>query len=331
MSDLLAFLLILVFTLLCGFNDGGNLLATFLSTRTVRAAVVLVMLLAACVVGPWLVGTAVARAIGTQMVDVRTAGMTVFNAGIGAALITLLASWRLKMPTSTSFALVGGLAGAGLVDLGPAGVLWHGLVTILMSLFLAVLLGGVTGFIVYASIRRALRSASFRMGVRVGYLQYISAALLCFGYAANDAEKSIGLLATVWMLWRHQAVFHVDWWMVVLLTLVFGLGLLTGGLRVARTVGHHIFSARPVHAVAMQFAASLVVLTASALGGPVSSTQTIDSALVGVGVRTSKSRVRWEVVHRLGLVWLTTLPASFLVAAMLALCVKWFRVLWLGG
>ncbi|MCL6516739.1 inorganic phosphate transporter [Alicyclobacillus sp.] len=321
MADELAVALIMGFTLLCGFNDGGNLLAAFLNTRVMRAGVVLVVILAGTVLAPFLLGTAVAATIGTRIVDIRQTGVPVLNLGLAATLVTLLLCWRLKVPTSASFALVGGMSGAGLAVLGPHAVIWWGLVKVGLSLILSVVLGGLAGFVGYWVLYQALRRASRRLGVRVGYLQYLSTIFVCLGYGANDAEKSVGLLATVHAL-AHRAPFHVMPWMVIAPAGVFFLGVLVGGWRVARTVGFHVFRARPVHAFAMQVASAAVILGASAVGGPVSTTQTIDSALVGVGVCARKERIRWSFVRRMAVVWVVTMPLAFSVAVVLGLLWK---------
>ncbi|WP_035462417.1 inorganic phosphate transporter [Alicyclobacillus macrosporangiidus] len=321
MNDLLAVALVMGFTVLCGFNDGGNLLATFLNTRVMHATIVLGIILAGVLLAPFLLGTAVATTIGTRIVDIRQAGVDVLNVSLAATLVTLLVCWRLKVPTSTSFALVGGLSGSGLAMLGPHAVVWWGLLQVGLSLVLAVVLGGLAGYLTYYGLYFLLRLASARLGRRVGYLQYVSALMLCIGYGANDAEKSVGLLATVNAVAHHEP-FRVTPWMVVVPGIVFFIGLLWGGWRVARSVGFHVFRARPVHSFATQVASAAVVIGASALGGPVSSTQTIDSALVGVGVCAGKERIRWSFVRRMLVVWGVTMPLAFVVAVVLALLCK---------
>jgi inorganic phosphate transporter, PiT family len=174
---------------------------------------------------------------------------------------------------------------------------------------------------VYSVLLVLLRRVSIRFGVRMAYTQYLSSALVSFGYGSNDAEKSIGLLATVWMLMDHTD-FHVAWWMIGVPTVVFGLGLLWGGWRVAKTIGFHVFHARPVHSLSTQLSTAIVVLVAAGVGGPVSTTQTIDSALIGVGARAGKERIRWSVVRKMVMVWLFTMPTAFVLSSLLALLLK---------
>ena len=121
---------------------------------------------------------------------------------------------------------------------------------------------------------------------------------------------------------RDDTKFHVAWWMIGVPTLVFGLGLLWGGWKVAKTIGFHVFHARPVHSLATQLSTAIVVLTAAAVGGPVSTTQTVDSALIGVGARAGKERVRWSVVRKMAMVWFFTMPTAFVLSSLLALLFK---------
>lgn len=321
MAYLLAFVLILGFTFMSGFNDGGNLLATFLNTRTMNVVVVVAIILCMLIVGPIFMGTAVAQTIGTQIIDIHQVGIGTLNIALLGTLFTLFLSWKMGMPTSTSFALIGGMSGAGLTLFGPTVVVWAGLLKVVLSLILAVALGGFAGFLVYSVLLVLLRRVSIRFGVRMAYTQYLSSALVSFGYGSNDAEKSIGLLATVWMLLDHRD-FHVTWWMIGIPTLVFGLGLLWGGWKVAKTIGFHVFHARPVHSLATQLSTAIVVLTAAAVGGPVSTTQTVDSALIGVGARAGKERVRWSVVRKMAMVWFFTMPTAFVLSSLLALLFK---------
>lgn len=314
-----AILLIVVFTVFSGFNDGGNLLATFMSTRIMNGTAVLAILLVTVFVGPLIAGTAVAHTFGTQIVSQRYFSMAVLNLALLATLATLFVCWRIKVPTSTTFALVGGLCGAGIVVAGPEGIVWFGVIKSMVSLVLAVMLGGSVGFLVYAAMQLVLRRVSLQVGRRIGYLQYGSAVLVSIGYGANDAEKSIGLFATAWASALGQHEFHTPWWIFLVSTMVFGVGVVSGGWRIAKTVGNHVFQVRPTHALATQLSTACVVLTASFLGGPVSTTQTLDSSLVGIGVRARKQKIRWAVVRKIVFVWVFTMPTSFVIGAVLGL------------
>lgn len=317
-GDIFAIVLILAFSMVSGFNDGGNLLANLVNSRVMSVSVALLMILFAVTVAPFLFGVSVARTIGTQIIHVNQVGIATLNIALLGTLVTLLICWKFRVPTSTSFALVGGMSGAALARFGVHAVVWSGLWKVVITLFLAVTLGSLGGFLLYSLVLTILRRVSIRTGESIGRLQYVSALLLCFGYGANDAEKSIGLLGAVWMLMGNSR-FRIDWWMIVLSAIMFGLGLLIGGWRIAKTVGFHVFRTRPVHTFATQLGAAVVVLSAAMAGGPVSTTQTVDSALVGVGVRARKERIRWSVVRKLGVVWATTMPIAFVSSWIIAI------------
>lgn len=316
-GDVTATLLILAFTMVSGFNDGGNLLANLVNSRVMSVLVAILMILIAVATGPFLFGLAVARTIGTQIIDINQVGIATLNIALIGTLVTLLICFKLRVPTSTSFALIGGMSGAAFARFGVKAVVWSGLLKIVVTLFLAVGLGSIAGFVLYTVVLFILRRVSIRTGVSIGKFQYVSALLLCFGYGANDAEKSVGLLALVWMV-MEQTTFQIHGWMILVSAFVFGVGLWVGGWRIAKTVGFHIFRTRPVHTFTTQLASAVVVLAAAVVGGPVSSTQTVDSALIGVGVRARKERIRWSVVRKLGLVWATTMPIAFVSSGIIA-------------
>ncbi|UOF90677.1 inorganic phosphate transporter [Fodinisporobacter ferrooxydans] len=317
MVYVLATLFILGFNFLSGFNDGGNLLAILANTRTIRPLVAILIIIASLCLGPLLFGTAVAKTIGTQIVNLPRAGILIVNIALLATLLTLGIAWYVKIPTSTTFALVGGLIGSSIIAAGTSSILWGGFIKVFASLFLSVSCGSIVGYGLYFFLIQLLRRFSYKTGIRILTIQYISAFLMTLGYSINDAEKSIGLLAIVWMLAKQEQHFHVFPWMILLSSAAFAAGLFSGGFRIAKTVGFHVFHSRPAHAVATQIATALVVFAASFFGGPVSTTQTVDSALVGVGYRAAKERIRFQVVRKMAIVWILTMPISFVIAASL--------------
>ena len=311
MPYVIALMLISGFCLLTGFNDGGNLLAAFLATRTMKVPWLLVVIVSGIALAPFVAGDAVAYTVATQIVNLPRAGVSVLDAALTATLTTLFLCWRLRLPTSASFALVGGLCGAGVAMLGPGHVVWQGVAKVVLSLLLAVIFGGMAGFGAYSLLVRIFAHLSLPRGEQMVHLQYLTSALVCFGFGANDAEKAIGLLAAAWLLMRQSPHLSVAWWMVCACALLFDLGFLWGGWRIARTMGHRVFRVRPLHALSSQMAVAAVVLSAAALGGPVSTTQTINSSMLGVASVADRQRVRWVIVRRLAFVVVFTLPMAF--------------------
>ncbi len=317
--EIFVLVLILLFGYLSGYNDGGNLIATLLGSRTLPRWVLFPLLTVSVSVGPVIFGTRVAATIGNQIVNLQRIGPGVVAAALIAAAVTILAAWWSRVPTSTSVALVGGLVGGALVHGGPAAVHWPGVVKALLSLALSLIFGFSVGFVVYRIVRWALRRVTPRVGHVVVRGQYLTAALQGVGYGANDAEKTMGLLAALALLSGVSHRFEVTWPMIALTVLTFVAGMGVGGWRVARRIGMHVFRIRPTHAVAVQLAAAMTVMTAASLGGPVSTTQTTDAALLGVGSAHRPSMLHWAVVRSLLVAWGVTMPLSLTVGALVGL------------
>lgn len=312
--------LALIFNVLSGFNDGGNLIATLLGSRVLPPSRVVPLILLTVLAGPFIFGTEVAKTIGNAIVNFQVVGTPVLVAALLAGSLTVLAAWFLHLPTSTSVALVGGMVGAAIMRDGVNAVHWAGVLKVIISLLGSVVIGFVVGFAVYRLMLYLLRrcSVSYQNGLRLGQVQYVTAALQGLGYGANDAEKVMGILAIVFMLGGVAPHFVVTPLIIVMSVGSFGLGLVLGGWRIAKTIGYKIFRLRPMHGVSVQLAAGTTVLVAAALGGPVSTTQTTDSALLGVGSADRPGLLRWKVVRDLSMAWAITLPFSFVLGMMVA-------------
>ncbi len=310
--------LILLLGYLSGYNGGGNLMATLLGSRTLPRWVLFPLLTVSIAVGPVIFGTQVAATIGDEIVNLERVGPEVLAAALVAAAAAILVAWRSRVPTSTSVALVGGLVGGALVHGGPAAVHWPGVIKALLSLVLSLVSGFTVGFLVFRAVRWSLRGASPRVGNAVARGQYLTAALQGVGYGANDAEKTMGLLAALAVLSGVSHRFQVTWPMIALTVATFVAGMGVGGWRVARSIGMHVFRLRPVHGLSVQLAAAATVMTAAALGGPVSTTETTDAALLGVGTAQRPSMLRWAVVRSLLLVWGVTMPLALAVGMIVS-------------
>jgi PiT family inorganic phosphate transporter len=309
--------LALCFDLVCGFNDGGNLLGAFLAARSLSALGSALVLLAGAALGPRVVGTAVATTVVYAVVPLPRAGIAVAAAALVAALLTLLLAWWRGLPTSTSLALVGGLAGAGLAAGGPTAVAWSGVARLLAGMAAALAGGAAGGWLVWTALHRILRLVGegaptpLRLAqTAVGFLQGVA-------YGGNGLARSIGLLAFAadWGSAAGRAGLRaghlgIPGWTVWAALGTFGVGLLAGGARVARTVGFGLFVLRAADALASQAGGGLAILVAGALGIPVSSTQTVTAALVAAGAARRRSLPRWTVVLDLGRAWAVTFPLS---------------------
>lgn len=311
-----------VFGLVSGFNDGGNLLASFTAGRVIppRAAAALLLL---TLLGPLLVGGRVARTVSTNVVDLPREGATAFLLITAVAICVVLASWRLRIPTSMTLALVGAMLGWALVDAGRSAVRWTGVATVLAAMPLSVLGGLCCAFALHRLARRALARASHARALRVARYQYVSSALQAVAYGGNDMEKTVGLLLAAELVagaTSHDRLGHHA--PLLLAFASFLAGTLLGGWRVARRIGSGVFRVRPVQALSEQLSAGVVVAALGLAGAPVSSTQTIGGALVGVGASVRVSAVRWRVVREMLASWLVTLPLALVGALLVHLVLR---------
>lgn len=311
-----------LFGLISGFNDGGNLLASFTSGRVITPPMAAILLLVA-LLGPLVIGTAVAQTIGTNVIDLRDQGELGFFLIVVSPLTIVLLSWRFGIPTSMTLALVGGMVGWVLASGGRSVVHWTGVARVLIGMPISVLGGGLLALVVYWAIRRLFGTQAHAALLQVARLQLLTAAVQAFAYGANDMEKSVGLIAVGMSLAnQHQQVVFASPLPIIGAFAFFYVGALVGGWRVASRIGFGVLKVRPVQALAQQLASGSVVALLAAAGAPVSMTQTIDGGLVGVGAAQRASSVRWGIVRELLFSWLLTLPLAVAVAAALHLAVR---------
>ncbi len=310
-----------LFGVVSGFNDGGNLLASFTSGRVVTppmAAALLVISLA----GPLVIGTAVARTVGVNIVDLRGQGELGYVMIVLAPLSVVLLSWRAGIPTSMTLALVGGMLGWVLASGHPI-VHWPGVVRVLIGMPLSVFGGGLLALLVYWAVRKLMGTRPHAAMLELARFQLVTAAIQAFAYGANDMEKSVGLIAVGISLGNHSpTVAFGNPIPIIGAFVLFYVGALVGGWRVASRIGFGVLRVRPVQALAQQLASGTVVAALATAGAPVSMTQTIDGGLVGVGAALRASAVRWGIVRELLGSWLLTLPLAVIVTAALHLALR---------
>lgn len=303
-----------LYGIISGFNDGGNLLASFTAARVLRPGTALLLLLVVPL-GPLLLGTAVAQTVGVNVINLPAQGAAGFVLIVLCSIAVVLLSWRLSVPTSMTLALVGAMVGWALAGGKNSAVRWSGLDRVVVGMPVSVLAGGIVAFLVYSYFREYLGGMAHGRALRLARFQILTAALQAFAYGANDMEKTIGLVAVARAIPTplHRVEFQ-DALPLVASFLSFALGTLVGGWRVARHVAFGVVRVRPMQALTEQLAAGSIVALLAAVGAPVSSTQTIDGALVGVGVSFRASAVRWGVVRGLLGSWIVTLPLALALA-----------------
>lgn len=311
--DVLVFLGIAGFAVISGFNDGGNLIATFLASGTLSGRAVVPLLIGGIGLGPILFGTAVSHTIALEVVNFQAAGPLVLIMALLAALVTLLVTWLLKIPTSTTIALGGGMIGAAILSGRGQLIHWMGVGKLVLGLVGSVVIGFFVAWVLAKLLWAVLAKLSVGHVRRLGLAQYITVFWQGLAYGANDQEKAIGLMTIFLMLRAHTQVYRVTWLAILLPLGFWALGLIVGGWRIAHTVGGHIFRLRPMNALSTQAAAAFTVSMAAWFGFPVSTTQTTDGSLFGMGAALDPLHVRWPMVRKMFTVWLLTMPIAMVI------------------
>ena len=298
-------------------------MATIIMTRAVSPRKALLMVTACEFMAPFFLGAAVAKTIGKNIVDLSTfdpKALAVSAAFIIAALIGAIAwnliTWFLGLPSSSSHALVGGMVGAVLVAHGPESLLWEGLFYVVISLILSPLLGLIFGFLILKIVLHFSKNASPTISYFFNRMQIPSSIALALGHGANDVQKSIGLIAMSFVILGLSPTFQAPFWVVASCGLATAIGTASGGWRIIKTVGSKIYRLRSVHAFCTQTSAAMVILGASLVGGPVSTTHVVSSSIMGVGAGFRASAVRWGVAKNIIVAWFITIPASGALAAL---------------
>ncbi len=317
------FVLIALFSVLAGFNDGGNLMATFLRGGVIAPALIFPVLVGSVALGPVLFGTAVSRTITVAIINFHQANPDVLAVAVGSAVLSVFVTWRMRMPTSMTMALGGGMVGAAIASGDTRFIHWAGLLTVLVGMGLSVVLGFVAAFLLTRLLWDVLSLTSLSGYRSLKRLQYGSAVWQGLAYGANDQEKAIGLMALTLMLWGHHVHYHVSWISVVVPLGFWALGFWGGGVRIAKTVGGHIIRLDPMNALSTQSAAALTVSLAALLGMPVSTTQTTDGALLGTGTALNPLKVKWVVVRTMFMVWGIALPLGMVTGLMAMAAIRW--------
>jgi PiT family inorganic phosphate transporter len=307
----------LFFDFINGFHDSSNVVATMISSRAMSARKALALSAAAHFCGPFFFGVAVATTIGHDVVDPRAITIAVIFAALLAAIIWNLITWVLGIPSSSSHALVGGLIGAVSVDFGFAVIQVRGLFKVIAALFISPILGLVAGYLLMRLVLFLARGASPRINWAFKRAQIITSLALALSHGTNDAQKTMGIIAMALVTLGHLSEFSIPWWVIALSAGAISLGTALGGWRIIRTLGTKFYKIRPVHGFTAQVASACIILGAAFLGGPVSTTQVVSSAILGVGSATRFSRVRWNVAGSILAAWVLTIPASALLAALL--------------
>ncbi|HCX32771.1 MAG TPA: hypothetical protein DHV08_03965 [Rhodocyclaceae bacterium] len=305
----------LLFDFLNGFQDSAAVVATMIASHAMSARAALLLAAAANLAGPFLFGVAVAQTIGAEVVDPRAIGVAVVVAALVAASVWDAATWYFGIPVSSSHALIGGIVGAAAAASGFGAIQAHGLWKVGIALLVSPLAGFLAAFAIMQATLWLLRGATPRANVALARAQIVTATALAAAHGANDAQKTMGVIAMGLLSLGFTPVFVVPWWVILLSASAIALGTGVGGWRIIRTLGAGFYRIHPIHGFTSQLASAAIVLGASAAGGPVSTTQVAAMSILGAGAAERKSRVRWTVLDEILTAWVLTLPAAALLAA----------------
>jgi len=320
----------LIFDYINGFHDAANSIATVVSTRVLSPGKAVIWAAFFNFVAAFGFGTAVAQTVGSGMVDLSVVTLTVIFAGLTGAIVWDLVTWYYGLPTSSSHALFGGYAGAAIAKAGFIAIIPSGWTRTIIFIVLAPLIGMVVGLVLMTLSQWVLRGQTPR---RVdGFfrkMQLVSAAAFSLMHGANDAQKTMGIIAgalfTGGYLEREPGgTLPIPYWVILLANAAIALGTLSGGWRIIKTMGAKITKLQPIGGFAAETGAALAIYSATALGVGISTTHTITGAIVGVGASRRLSAVRWGVARQIMWAWLLTIPASAFIGG---LSYEIFRVL----
>jgi PiT family inorganic phosphate transporter len=321
-GDLLFVLVVVIalgFDFTNGFHDTANAVATSVGTRAMTPRVAVAVSSIMNFAGVFQ-STAVAATVGTGLIDTGLVTQQALLAALVGAIAWNLITWYFGLPSSSSHALVGGLVGAALVQSGSRGVLWHGVAhKVLIPALVAPVVAFVSAFVLlvalYWALRRVTPGAGNR-GFRLG--QIASAAWVSFNHGANDAQKTMGVIALALVLHRggDTSTLPIPTWVKLAAGLAIAAGTYAGGWRIIRTLGQRIYSMEPAQGFAAQTTAGATIYLATHFGYPLSTTHVISGAVMGAGATKRLSAVRWGVAGNIVAAWVLTIPAAAAVAAL---------------
>jgi PiT family inorganic phosphate transporter len=305
----------LVFDFTNGMHDAANSISTVVSTRVLSPRQAVVWAAFFNFIAFLIFGTGVAKTIGRGMIDIEIVTATVILAGLIGAIAWNLITWYFGLPSSSSHALIGGYAGAAIAKGGFGVIIASGWTKTLIFIVVAPLIGLLMGFflkVITSWILCKKSPAGINKWSRIA--QLFSAAAFSLGHGGNDAQKTMGIIASLLLAGGLVSEFQVPLWVVLSAHAAISLGTLTGGWRIVKTMGQKITKLRPIDGFCAETAAASSIFLSTYLAIPVSTTHVITGAISGVGSVQRLSAVRWGVTLRIVWAWLFTIPASGIIA-----------------
>jgi len=311
MHEILIFIIVLavIFDIANGWHDCANAIATVVSTKVLSPMQAVILAATMNILGAFL-STAVAKTVGTGIVDPLAGTDLVIISALLSAILWNVITILMGLPVSSSHALFGGIAGAAMAH-GGAGILnVSGIIKILTSLLVSPILGIVFGYLFMKLILRLFGQLSPGVISRYfGRLQIISSSFMAFGHGSNDAQKAMGIITMALVSGGAIKTLDVPTWVVLICALAMGFGTLFGGWKIIKTLGHKMLKLEPIHGFAAETSSTAIIIAASHFGLPVSTTHVVSTAILGVGATKRLSAVRWGIAGKIVMAWVLTLPA----------------------
>ncbi len=311
-------LVALTFDFLNGFHDAANSIATVVSTRVLAPQKAVLWAAFFNFVAAFVLGTRVAKTLGSGMIDIRVVTNDVVFAGLVGAIAWNLITWYYGLPVSSSHALIGGYAGAAVSKAGMSAVIVGGWTKTLAFIVLAPVIGMVLGFAMMVAVTWIYRRwHPYRVDHLFRRLQLLSASLYSLGHGGNDAQKTMGIITGLLIVaGRLDAKAEIPIWVILICHAAIALGTMFGGWRIVKTMGTKITKLQPVGGFCAETSGALTLVGATLAGIPVSTTHTITGAIIGVGATRRLSAVKWGVAQRIVWAWVLTIPLSAAMAAL---------------
>ncbi|MCK1993131.1 inorganic phosphate transporter [Peribacillus muralis] len=314
----------LAFDFINGFHDTANAIATAVSTKAMKPRHAIIMAAIMNFVGA-MTFTGVAKTITKDIVDPFTLpnGSYVILAALLAAIIWNLLTWYYGIPSSSSHALIGSIAGAAIAAAGFAGIKWEGFLKILQALIFSPLIAFALGFIVYSIFKVVFKNNNLtKTNQRFRTIQIATAALQSYTHGTNDAQKAMGIITMALIANGYASSTDIPFWVQFSCALAMGLGTSVGGWKIIKTVGGKIMKIRPVNGVAADLTGAFIIFGATVIHMPVSTTHVISSSILGVGSAHRVKGVKWGTARRMIVTWFITIPISATLAGLFYLLIN---------
>jgi PiT family inorganic phosphate transporter len=313
----LIILVALTFDFLNGFHDAANSIATVVSTRVLAPQKAVLWAAFFNFVAAFVLGTHVAKTIGSGMIDLGVVTREVVLAGLLGAIFWNLLTWYYGLPVSSSHALIGGYAGAAIAKGGFGAIIPAGWTKTLVFIVLSPTMGALLAFLLMVSVTWIFRHwHPFKLDQLFRRLQLFSAAFYSLGHGGNDAQKTMGIITGLLVTSGHLKEFHVPLWVILISHAAIAFGTMFGGWRIVKTMGTRITKLQPFGGFCAETAAAVSIVGVTLAGIPVSTTHTITGAIIGVGATRRLSAVKWGVAGSIVWAWVLTIPLSAMVAAL---------------